>query len=77
MHRSMLQLQKDQRVLDFCGENLRPGYWIAVNQDPTENYIKFEFKIKGSSGDLGVSAIADYLTHRELNILESERKDYF
>jgi hypothetical protein len=42
-----------------------------------ENYIKFGFTIKGSSGDLGASIIADYLTHRELSILENERKDYF
>lgn len=48
-----------------------------MNQDPTENYIKFGFSIKGSSGDLNTSVIADYLTHRELTILESERCDYF
>jgi hypothetical protein len=77
MRRAMLQLQKDKRVIDFCGENLRPGYWITVNEDPVENYIKFGFNIKGSSGDLGASIIADYLTHRELSILENERKDYF
>ena len=64
-------------MIDFCGDNLYPGYWISVNEDPVENYIKFGFTIKGSSGDLGTSIIADYLTHRELSILESERKDYF
>ena len=48
-----------------------------MNQDPTENYIKFEYTIKGTSGDLGVSVIADYLTHHELKCLESERIDYF
>ena len=53
------------------------GYWISVNQDATDNYIKFNFTIKGSSGDLNTSVIADYLTHRELKILEDERKDYF
>ena len=63
--------------MDFCGDNLKPGYYIKVNSDPTENYIKFEYTIKGSSGDLGVSVIADYLTHRELKILENERVDYF
>jgi ribosomal protein S6E (S10) len=77
MKRAMLQMQKDKRVMDFCGENLKTGYWISVNEDPTENYIKFGFKIKGGSGDLGASIIADYLTHRELQILETERKDYF
>ena len=62
---------------DFCGENLRAGYWIKVNEDPSENYVKFEFKLKGASGDLGASIIGDYLTHRELQILEAERTDYF
>ena len=69
-------MQKDKRVIDFCGDNLYPGYWISVNEDPVENYIKFGFTIKGSSGQLGGSIIADYLTHRELSILENERKDY-
>ena len=77
MQRAMLHLQKDQRVLDFCGENIKPGYWITVNEDPTENYVKFDFGLKGSSGQLGAIIIGDYLTHRELTILEKEREDYF
>ena len=64
-------------MLDYCGTDLKPGYWVSVNEDPTENYVKFEFKIKGSSGDLNASVIADHLTHRELLILEQERQDYF
>jgi len=70
MQRSLLFLQKDQRIIDYCGDNLRPGYWISVNKDPTENYIKFGFTLKGDSGSLGTSVIADYLTHRELKILD-------
>ena len=77
MHRALLHLQMDNRIVDFCGENIKPGYWISVNEDPTDNYIKFDFKLKGSSGDLGASIIADYLTHRELTILEEERQDFF
>jgi hypothetical protein len=77
MQRAFLHLQNDQRVLDFCGENIKAGYWITVNEDPTDNYIKFGFTIKGQSGDLGASVIGDYLTHRELNILEQERVHYF
>ena len=77
MSRAMLHLAKDQRVVDFCGENLKTGYWISVNEDPTDNYVKFDFTFKGSSGELGASVIGDYLTHRELNILETERQDYF
>jgi hypothetical protein len=77
MRRALLELQKDQRVHDFCGENLRPGFSVSVTETPTENYIKFGFTIKGSSGDLGATVIADYLTHRELTILEAERSDYF
>jgi hypothetical protein len=77
MARTLMHLAKDQRVVDFCGENLQPGWWIEVNEDPTQNYIKFSFDVSGSSGTLGSSVIADYLTHRELSILESERQDYF
>jgi hypothetical protein len=77
MQRAFMHIKKDQRVLDFCGESIKPGYWITVNEDPTDNYVKFGFTIKGSSGNLGTSVIGDYLTHRELNILEEERKHYF
>ena len=77
MQRAMLHIKRDQRIIDFCGDNLRPGYWVSVNESPSDNYIKFGFTVKGSSGDLGTSVIADYLTHRELTILETERTDYF
>ena len=70
MQRSLLHLKKDQRILDYCGENIRPGFWITVNRDPIENYVKFGFTLKGDSGSLGTSVIADYLTHRELKILD-------
>ena len=73
MQRAMLHIKRDQRIIDFCGENLRPGYWVSVNESAADNYIKFGFTVKGSSGDLGTSVIADYLTHRELTILETER----
>jgi hypothetical protein len=56
---------------------LKPGWWITVNEDASENYIKFDFTLKGGSGNLGAYIIGDYLTHRELNILEMERADYF
>ena len=63
--------------MDFCGDNIKPGYWVAVNESHTDNYIKFGFRVKGQSGELKTSVIADYLTHRELTILEAERQDYF
>lgn len=77
MERALLHLKKNSNIIDYCGEDLKVGYWISVNQDATDNYIKFNFTIKGTSGDLNTSVIADYLTHRELSILEEERKDYF
>jgi len=61
-----MHLNNDQRVLDFCGEELAPGYWISSNESKVDNYIKFSFTIKGSSGDLGTTVIGDYLTHRDL-----------
>merc|ERR1740117_811537 len=77
MRRALLELQKDPRVHDFCGENLRPGWRMTTNEDPVDNYITLKFNIKGSSGELGTSVIADYLTHRELTILEAERVEHF
>ena len=77
MQRAILHIAKDQRIIDFCGEQVKPGYMISVNQSETDNYIKFGFKVKGTSGELKASVIADYLTHRELSILETERQDYF
>ena len=71
--RGLLHLQNDQRIVDFCGEGVKPGWWISVNGDPTENYVKFSCKVKGPSGDLGTTIIGDFLTHRELGILEQER----
>lgn len=76
MIRTIHELSNDSRVIDYCGYDLKPGWKININEDPTQNYVKFEFDIKGSSGYLGTSVIADYLTHRELQILENERVDY-
>lgn len=73
----MQHLEHDQRILDFCGESIKPGYWISVNEDKVDKYIKFDFKIKGASGNLGAIVIGDSMTHRDLNILEAERQDYF
>jgi len=77
MRRTMLFLKKDQRILDFCGDEVGPGWWISENKDSTDNYVKYDFKIKGGSGELGATVISDYLTHRELLILEQERQEYF
>ena len=76
MARAYAHLLKDQRIIDFCGENIKPGYWITINEDPVDNYIKFGFTIRGQSGSLGTSVIGDFLTHRELSILEDERQYY-
>ena len=73
LQRTLKQLQKDHRIVDYCGTDLKAGWSMEINEDPTQNYIKFKFDIKGSSGHLGTSVIADYLTHRELMILENER----
>ena len=73
----MLHINKDQRILDFCGENIKPGYWVTINEDANQNHIKFEFTLKGSSGNLGTSIIGDYLTHNELTLCELERQDFF
>ena len=76
MQRTLQFLYKDQNVIDFCGENVKPTWRIQINEDPQENYAKYEFSIKGTGGTLGISVVGDYLTHKELSILEEERVDF-
>lgn len=72
-----MHLRKDQRVADFCGETIQPGWLITRDKRPGENWVKYEMTVKGTSGKLKTKVIADYLTHLDLNELEQERKEYF
>jgi hypothetical protein len=52
LQRALLHLRKDQRVTDFCGENIQPGWMITRTKPTTENFVKFELSVKGSAGKL-------------------------
>jgi hypothetical protein len=62
--------------LDFCGEEVKPGWIITKKQQPNENWVKYDLNVKGLSGKLKTSVIGDYLKHEELVILEKEREEY-
>eukprot|EP00347_Sterkiella_histriomuscorum_P020837 403336275 len=77
MQRAILNLQNDKRVIDFCGENIQPGWIISKKQQPSDNWVKYDLTVKGMSGKLRTTVIGDYLKHNELEILEQEREQYF
>ena len=74
--RGLLHLKKDQRVTDFCGDDIKPGWLITRDRRTSENWVKYEFTAKGGSGKLKTVLIGDYLTHLDLTELEQERLDY-
>ena len=73
----MEALRTDQRILDFCGEDVDAGWIISKRTQPGENWIKYDFNIKGQSGKLQTTIIGDYLEHKDLLELEKERVQYF
>lgn len=77
--RALQHIRNDQRIIDFCGEEVRPGWIISkkVGGGADENWVKFDFNVKGLSGKLKTTVIGDYLNHAELLILEQERQEYF
>lgn len=77
LNRALMHLAKDQRVADFCGDDIQPGWLITRDQRPNENWVKYELKIKGASGTLKTKVIGDHLTHTDLTELEKERELYY
>lgn len=75
--RAMQHIRNDQRIIDFCGDDVKPGWLIQKKQSQTENWVKYDLNVKGLSGKLKTTVIGDYLTHAELLILEKERQEYF
>lgn len=62
--------------MDFCGEEVKPGWIITKKTSPNDNWVKYDFTLKGMSGKLKTTVIGDYLSHAELMILEKEREEY-
>ena len=77
LQRAILHLDKDKRVIDFCGENVKPGWLITRERQNSENWVKFSFNSVGSSGNLKTTVIGDYMHHKDLLELEEERREYF
>ena len=73
LQRGLLHLRKDQRVADFCGDNIKPGWMVSKEKKPGENWVKYSLNVQGTSGKLKTVLIGDYLTHLDLNELEMER----
>ena len=78
LKRALQHIRNDQRIIDFCGEDVNPGWIISkkVGGGADENWVKFDFNVKGLSGKLKTTVIGDYLSHAELLILEGERQEY-
>ena len=76
LQRAIMHLKRDQRVIDFCGENIQPGFLVTREQSNTENWIKYELTMSGASGKLKTVLIGDYLLHSDLLELDDERKTH-
>jgi len=77
LSRALLQLKKDYRVVDFCGQSLEPGWMISREKRAGDNWIKYDLTVKGAAGKLKVKCIGDYLTHEDLKELNQEKITYF
>ena len=73
LQRALMHLEKDQRVLDFCGETIKPGWLITREIAPGENWVKYSLTVSGSSGKLSTTLIGDYMEHGQLLDLEQDR----
>jgi len=49
---------------------------ITRQKHAAENWVKYEFKIKGTSGNLQSVVIGDYLFHEDLVDLQQEKEEY-
>jgi len=63
MEAALQNLRKDQRILDYCGEDVQAGYIISKKEQHGDNWVKFDLAIKGRSGKLNTTIIGDYLEH--------------
>ena len=73
LQRAILHLKNDQRVIDFCGENIKPGLLVSREKSAGENWVKYSLNVTGASGKLQTTVIGDYLEHKDLVELDRER----
>ena len=72
----MAILQADQRIVDFCGENIKPGLVITTKTNSKDSSILFSFKITGTGGSLKAKLLADTAKHAALLSLNEELDEH-
>ena len=63
MRHSLDVLSRDSRILNYCGDDPRPGFFIKKREKLEDNWTSFEFKMKGSLGTLKCTLVGDFLAH--------------
>lgn len=64
LKRALIKIKNDQRIIDFCGEEVGAGWIITKKTSSTadnSNWVKYDLTVKGLSGKLKTSVIGDYL----------------
>ena len=74
--RALKVLQADKRVVDFCGENIKPGWFIKRKIDKKEGTIVYNFNVTGGSGKLKTTVTADHALHGSLKIFNEELEEH-
>jgi len=69
----MTVLKSDKRVVDFCGDDLKPGWFITEKKEVGDgNSIKYRMSVKGNSGKLNTVIIGDCIEHSSLQYFNDE-----
>ena len=69
MKQSLNILAHDIRILNYCGDDPKPGFQIKRKEKLEDNWTSFEFKMKGSLGTLKCTLVGDFLAHAQLQKL--------
>lgn len=73
----MSVLKTDKRVVDFCGDDLKPGWFITEKKEIGDgNSIKYKLSVKGNSGRLNTLIIGDCIEHSSLEYFNNEVLDH-
>lgn len=74
--RALKVLQADKRVVDFCGDNIKPGWFIKRKIDAKEGTVVYNFNVTGGSGKLKTTITADHALHGSLKIFNEELEEH-
>jgi hypothetical protein len=73
--RTLKVLESDKRVIDFCGNKIKPGILVKKKVDK-EGTVTYKFNISGSSGKLKTDVTADFALHSSLKIFNEELEEH-